>query len=81
MCLIVKPILNGVSCFTEALLKLCRYLEQRGTVKASSKRNAMLSEQFDLIEDAFRLFGFSIMVRRKGLITFSHWTGLLCQSL
>ena len=38
-----------------------RYLEHRGTGKASQKRLAF-NEKFDLVQNAFRLFGFSQQV-------------------
>jgi len=47
------------------VLPVCRYLEHRGTVKGSAKRNAIFSERFDLIESAFYLFGFSRQVSKQ----------------
>ena len=49
---------------------MCRYLEHRGTVKGSSKRNALFSEKFDQIESALYLFGFTKRVSDLYPLTF-----------
>lgn len=41
----------------------CRYLEHRGTHRGNARQDAIYSERFDQIEQAFYLFGFSKPVR------------------
>ena len=42
-----------------------RYLEHRGTHKGNMKQDALYSERFDQIEQAFYLFGFTKAVSWK----------------